>query len=132
MTTLDDLRRICSQFPGAVEGDGEQFGFSVPVKGRHKGFCWSWMERTDPKGRKTPNFGVLAIRVPSLSAKELLLSSDPRVFFTEPHYNGYPAILARLDEADPGDMEVLLEEAWKCFAPKPLLEEWAARRPRDP
>lgn len=125
MTTFDDLRRICSRLPGASEGDTKgQIGFSVLQKGKHKGFAWSWMERLDPKKARVPNQSVLAIRVPSQSAKELLLASDQVRFFTEPHYNGYPAILVRLDEITPEEIEGLLVEGWRCMADESLVAEY--------
>jgi hypothetical protein len=39
-------------------------------------------------------------------------------FFTEPHYNGYPAILVRLAAIDPDELEELIVDAWRCMAPK--------------
>lgn len=117
MTTHDQVRAICRQLPGAAEGDG-RFGFGVEVKGKVKGFCWTWMERVDPKKARVENPRVLAVRVPGLVAKELLLEADKRCLFDEPHYNGYPAVLVRLDEIEPEALEPLLVEAWRCMADK--------------
>ncbi len=129
MTSLQQLRAICLKLPGSIEGDSKgQIGYSVPVKGKHKGFAWSWMERTHPKKARVPNQRILAVRVPSLSAKELLLASDPQKFFTEPHYNGYPAILVRLDEIGPEELEGLLIEAWMTLADKSLRAEYEAKQ----
>lgn len=116
MTTLDDVRRICSKLPGATEAEG-RFGFSVEVKGKAKGFLWSWNERVHPKKAKVPNDRVLAVIVPNLTTKEIILQSDPDKFFTEPHYNGFPAILVRLDAIEPDEIEDLIVEAWRCKAP---------------
>ncbi len=72
----------------------------------------------------------MAILVPSLSAKEVLLASfGPSAVFTEPHYNGYPAVLVRLSEISVEDLEDLVIEAWRCKAPKDLLEEYDQRQP---
>lgn len=120
MTTLNDIRAICGKLPGAVEGEGEQFSFGVMVKGKHKGFCWSWRERIDPKKPRVINESVLAVRVPSLSAKDVILASGAAGVFTEPHYENYPAILIRLDEMAREDLEGYLEEAWQCTAPRSL------------
>lgn len=114
MTTFDDIREICLALPGSVEGEG-RFGFSVVVKGKHKGYCWTWMERVQPKKPKVENERVLAVLVPGLAAKEVLLDSDPRCLFTEPHYNGFPAVLVRLDEIAPAELEPLLEDAWRSL-----------------
>lgn len=132
MTTLDQLRQICISLPSSVEGENKgQIGFSVPCKGKHKGYAWNWMERSHPKHARVPNQRVLAVRVTSLSAKELLLSSDEGKFFTEPHYNGYPAILVRLDEISPEELKGLLIEAWKTVADKSLVAEFKAEQAMD-
>ena len=111
--------------PGVEEGT-ERFAFSVWNRGKAKGFIWVWMERVDPKKPRIPNDGVLAVRVANLAQKDLILASNSKKFFTEPHYNGFPAILVRLDEVDVGDLEVLVPEAWRCVAPKQLVESGAA------
>lgn len=123
MATQDDVRRICAKLPGASEGH-DRFGFSVENKGKAKGFCWSWAERVDPKKARVVNDSVLAVRVPGLAAKEIILQSDTEKFFTEPHYNGYPAVLVRLAAIDAEELEDLLIEAWRCMASKNLLQEF--------
>lgn len=120
MATLDDVRLICSKLPGAIEGEGHHFAFCVEIKGKAKGFLWSWAERVHPKKARVPNDGVLAIIVPSLSAKEAILRSDPVKFFTEPHYNNFPAVLVNLDSIGVSELEDLIIEAWRCKAPVEL------------
>jgi len=122
MATQDDVRRIAAKLPGAVEGE-DRFGFSVPVKGKYKGFCWSWAERVDPKKARVINDGVLAISTPNLAAKDLLMSSSPDRFIDDPHYNGYPAVIVRLSDWEPDELEDLLIEAWRSKAPKELLAQ---------
>ena len=124
MATQEDVRRICKKLPGAVEGK-ERFGFSVPVKGQLKGFCWSWAERVDPKKARVINESVLAVLVPNLTTKDLLLDSGQPALFTEPHYNGYPAVLVRLAGIEVSELEDLLVEAWRSKAPKELLQRYA-------
>jgi hypothetical protein len=123
MTTHDDVRRICSKLPGATEGEG-RFGFGVMNKGKQKGFCWSWAERIDPKKARVINDSVLAISTPGLAAKEVILGSDSEKYFTEPHYNGYPAVLVRLTAIEVDELEDLLIEAWRCKAPKDLIRQF--------
>lgn len=119
MATRADVRRIALSFPGAQE-DEERFVFFVMDKGKPKGFAWAWLERTEAKRARTPNPDVLAVRVTNNAQKDLILASDKRKFFTEGHYNGYPAILVRLKAVTVADLRVLLEEAWRCRAPKKL------------
>jgi hypothetical protein len=58
------------------------------------------------------------------SEKELLIDMDPSVFFTEPHYHGYPAILIRLPPVDVPTLETMVTNAWRLRVPKALL--WKA------
>jgi hypothetical protein len=125
MATQAHVRRIAMSFPGVEEGT-DRFAFSVMNKGKLKGFAWVWLERLEPKKARTPNKGVLAVRVANNAQKDLILASDPRKFFTEPHYNGFPAVLVRLKEVTVADLRVLLEEAWRCQAPKELTRARAS------
>lgn len=113
MATYIEIRDYFKEFPDVVETE-DRFGFQVLVRGKWKGICWTWMERTDPKKKRVPNPQVLAIRVPNLEIKEFLLSSGNPAIFTEPHYNGYPAVLVRLAEQNFEDLSDHLLEAYNC------------------
>jgi hypothetical protein len=133
MVTQDDVRRLALSLPGVREGT-DRFGFSVEVKGKAKGIAWVWNERVVPKKPKVPNPGVLAIRVADQDEKAALLAGAPEKIFTEPHYNGYPAVLVRLAKVTKTELRQLLVAAWECTAPRELLGEKPAspRRPRAP
>ena len=120
MASQADARRIALSFPEAEEGD-DRFAFSVRNKDKLKGFAWVWMERIQPKKPRVANPAVLAVRVANEGQKEALISAEPTKFFTEPHYNGFPAVLVRLAEVNATELRVLLEEAWRCQAPAELL-----------
>jgi hypothetical protein len=128
MATQRDVRRIALSLPGAIESDGH-FAFEVEVKGKRKGFVWVWKERVDPKQARVPNPAVLAVRVATLGQKDTLISAEPTKFFTEPHYNGFPAVLVRLGEVSSKDLRELITEAWRCMAPKELTSQ-PAKPPR--
>jgi hypothetical protein len=122
MATQADVRRIALSFPEAVEAEA-RFAFSVPdKKGKQKGFAWVWMERVIPKKPRVANPAVLAVRVANLTDKDLIISAEPAKFFTEPHYDGFPAILVRLAEVPVPQMRQLLKDAWRTQARKELLE----------
>lgn len=123
MATRDDVRRIALALPETVEADGH-FAFSVRDRGRDVGFAWVWAERVHPKKARVPNPAVLAVRVADGLEKELILRSDETKFFTEPHYNGFPAVLVRIPAIEAGELGELLVEAWYCMAPKPLRAEF--------
>jgi len=122
MATLDDVRRITLSLPGTTADDG----FAVLNKGKYKGFAWLWNERIDPKKPRIPNPEVLAVRTANLDEKEYLLAADPDIFFTEPHYNGFPAVLVRLANIDVSELEELLIDAWRTRAPAALVQGYDA------
>jgi hypothetical protein len=127
MATQADVRRIALALPDVEETAG-RFAFSVMNKGKAKGFVWVWMERTIPKKPRVPNPKVLAVRVANLGQKEALLAAEPAKFFTEPHYNGFPAVLVRLEAVTAADLKVLIAEAWRCQAPHEQSASTAKRR----
>ena len=118
MATQADVRRIAMGFPGVDQEPG-WFSFGVVVKGKFKRFIWVWRERVEPKKPKVPNPGVLAVRVANLGQKSALLAADTKKFFTEDHYNGFPAVLVRLKAVKIGELRVLIEEALRCVTPPP-------------
>ena len=71
-----------------------------------------------------PYGDVLMVGVADLGEKEALLASDPRAYFTVPHYDGYPAVLVRLAFADLDELRELLMEAWVRAAPKRALKAY--------
>jgi len=129
MATQADVRRIALSLPQAEKGPGH-LAFSVRNKGKLKGFVWVWMERVEPKKPRVPQPDVIAVRVPSLAEKDRLLALDHRKFFTEPHYNGFPAVLVNLPAITASELKPLIEEAWRCQAPKDLSAAAEKEKPR--
>lgn len=124
MATREDLRQIVARFPGTSESES---GFGVDGgKGKVKGLAWIWLERVDPKKARVPNPDFWAVRVPSLAAKEVVLDSNPEIYFTEAHYNGYPAVLIRLALISTEELADRIEDAWRCQAPKALVRQFDA------
>lgn len=128
MATLEDLRRIASGFPEVYEQpDGHRGGMTWRTK---RGLI-VW-ERSPSKtdiaqlaelGRSYPDGPVVGIHV-DRDAKEALLGAYPEVFFTIPHFDGYPAVLARLEALDAGMLYELIAEAWLSRVPKRVAAEW--------
>ena len=127
VATREDLRRIALSLPETTADEG---GWNYAVAG--KKIVWTWLERVHPKKARIPNPDVIAVRVADESEKELLIDMDPVVFFTEPHYDGYPAILVRLDRIAVDDLEEVVVEAWLARAPKRLVQAYlAANEPAE-
>jgi hypothetical protein len=120
MATQDDVRRIALALPEASEGGG--FSFEVASKA----FAWPWMERIHPKRPRVPNPDVLAVRVANEREKQGLLALDKDIFFTEPHYDGYLAVLVRLPAIDVGLLEKVLTDGWRSRAPRRLVADFGS------
>ena len=126
MANQSDVRRIASSLPEVSEED-DNFAFSVRNGSKQKGIAWVWLERVEPKKPRVHQPEVIAIRVADQSEKEMLLASDGEKFFTEPHYNGFPAILVRLAAIDVDELAELITDAWRCQAPEALVKEFERR-----
>jgi hypothetical protein len=124
MATWDAIREIVSRLPETSEASTR--GSAVwTVKG--KTIVWERpLRRGDYEalGNSAPDGPILAAWVPDLGVKEALISDDPDVYFTTPHFDGYPAILVCLDEIDTDELEELIIEAWLDRAPRRLASEY--------
>jgi hypothetical protein len=124
MATWDDVRRIALGLPETSEG--VSWGHAH-WRVKDKGFVWERpLRRSDLEalGDAAPEGPILGARVEHLVAKEALLADDPDVFFTTPHFDGYPAVLVRLDEISVADLEEVIVEAWLCRAPKRVAQAY--------
>jgi hypothetical protein len=108
----ETVREIASRFPDAVEETEGRPRFRV----HGKLFAWMARERDG---------GGLAVRV-DRDEKELLIGSDPDVYFSSPHYDGYPGVQIRLELIGREALEERLEDAWLIQAPKRLAAEFVA------
>jgi hypothetical protein len=92
--------------------------FRTPsLRVRNKSFC-----------RMKEDGETLVMRVVDLEDKEALLRSDPEVFFTTRHYDGYAYVLVRLERVDLAQLSELIEDAWRLSAPKRLIAAYDAER----
>jgi hypothetical protein len=129
MTTMRDLDELALSLPQAtkdVSDDGRPAYF---VHG--KLFCCHRGRRRDAidpeSGERLDD--VLMFRVPDLGVKELLLADDRGVYFTTPHFDGYPAVLVRIPDlrrVDRDELRDLVAEAWLTRAQKRVAKAWLA------
>ena len=131
MATWDDVRRLALAMPAAeerVSRDMRQW------RVKEKLFVWERpLRRSDLEalGDAAPDGPILGARVEHLMAKEALIANDPDVYFTTPHFDGYPAVLVRLERIGLDDLEELTVEAWLARAPKRLADEYLEARGLD-
>lgn len=125
MATWDDVRAIALALPET----SERLSRDLPqwcVRG--KLFAWERpLRRADLEalGAGAPEGPILGARVEHLGAKDALLANAAGIFFTTPHFDGYPAILVRLDRIDREGLDEVLVEAWLARAPKRLAQAWS-------
>jgi hypothetical protein len=128
MADFDDVRRIAMALPETTER--LSWGHAH-WRVKDKGFVWERpLRNTDLKalGDSAPDGAILGARVEHLVAKEALLADESGLFFTTPHFDGYPAVLVKLDETSLEDLEEIIVEAWLCRAPPKLAETFLAQR----
>jgi hypothetical protein len=112
MTEWGDVVAIATGFPGVEEGTS--YGTpSLKVRGKFMARL-----RTNPD--------ALVVRTIDLADRDALLKGDPDVFFITPHYEGYPAVLVRLEVVDPAMLAELIEDAWRLQAPKRVVAAFDA------
>jgi hypothetical protein len=125
MASLDDVRRLALAMPEATEIQRRDGLTQWKVK--DKLFVWERPLRSSDLaalGDDAPEGVILGARVPDEGAKRALIATDPGVYFTTPHFDGYPAILVRLDEIGLQELEELVVEAWVHRAPPKLVSSY--------
>jgi hypothetical protein len=124
VATWDDVRRIALALPETSERESRGNRQWVV---KDKLFVWERpLRRADlaALGDRAPEGPILGARVEHLVAKEALLANDQGIFFTTPHFDGFPAILVRLDRIAPDDLDEVVTEAWLVRAPRALASAY--------
>lgn len=124
MATWDDVARACLALPGTTE--------AVSASGRRRWLVRGKtflrerpLHRTDLSelGETAPSGPVLVASVPHEGAKAALLAAEPDVYFTTSHFDGWAAVLVRLDRLGETALRELVADAWAARAPRRLLAE---------
>jgi hypothetical protein len=120
----DDVRRIALALPESSERSSRD---RASWRVRDKGFVWERPLRPGEVralGAEAPEGPILGARMEHVGAKDALLADDPDVYFTTPHFDGYPAVLVRLDRIGLEELNELIVEAWLSRAPKRLAKQY--------
>ena len=128
MASWDQVRQIALSLPETSERPSHG---NASWRVRDKLFVWERpLRESDLRalGDSAPIGPILGARVEHLGAKEALIADDPEVFFTIPHFEGYPAVLVLIERVALDVLEEVIVEAWLARAPKRLAREYAERR----
>lgn len=129
MATWSDVRQIALALPETSERISRDLR---QWRVKDKLFVWERpLRRSDLEalGDDAPEGPILGAWVEHLGAKEALLANDEGAFFTTPHFDGYPAILVRLDSIAIDDLDEVIVEGWLARAPKRLAEAYGIGLP---
>lgn len=127
MPDWNDVRELALALPETSERESRG---NSQWRVKDKLFVWERPLRKpdlEALGYQAPDSPVLGAMVADLGEKEALLADDPAVFFTTPHFNGYAAVLVRLDRITPEQLKQVVTEAWLARAPTRLLKEYEER-----
>ncbi len=119
MATWRDVRRYAMALPGTIE-EVTSTGRSAWTVNK-KFFTWERpLRKADlaALGDDAPDGPILGVYTGDLELKDAMLQSDPEVFFTTPHFDGYPALLVRLENIAAKQLKEIITEAWLARAPK--------------
>ena len=123
VATLEDARRIALALPATSEK--VSWG-SLHWRVRDRGFAWERpLRKTDlaALGDDAPTGEILGVRVADEAEKEALVAAEPEVFFTIPHFDGWPAVLVRLEAIGLDELTEVITDAWLDRAPARLRDE---------
>ena len=122
MVSYAEIEQLALSLPETTTGPS--YGGAPALRVNKKMFARLRGEMADHTDELTgaPYGDVLMVGVADLGEKEALLAADGDAYFTVAHYDGYPAVLVRLDRADLEELHELLLDAWRRAAPKRAIK----------
>jgi len=122
VASFDDVARLALALPGTDERVSREHR---QWRVKDKLFVWERpLRKSDlaALGDAAPGGPILGARVEHEGAKHALVQDRSGLYFTTPHFEGYPAILVQLEPLGHEELEELVTEAWLCRAPPKLLK----------
>jgi len=126
VATWHDVARIIGKLALTSEPSPHDWRIGKKMMAWERPLRQSDREALERDGIDPPQGDILGIRVSDEGVKYALVTDEPRVYFTTPHFDGYPAVLVKLAEINVRDLEQLLTEAWLTQAPRKLIQEFLA------
>jgi hypothetical protein len=126
VATWNDVARIVGELSLTSEQSPRDWRVGKKLLAWERPLRPSDREALTAQGSQPPEGDILGVRVSDEGVKFALISDDPAVYFTTPHFDGYAAVLVRLDAIEVTDLEELITDAWLTQAPKKLVQEFLA------
>jgi hypothetical protein len=123
MATWADVSRVVATLPETTEPKPRDW------RVRKKLIVWERPLRKadfEALGADAPDGDILGARVADEGVKFALIADEPEVYFTTPHFDGYPMVLVRLAEIGVPELAELVTEAWLAQAPRTLVKAFLA------
>jgi hypothetical protein len=121
VASWDDVARIVGELAETTEASPRTW------RVRKKLIVWERpLRKADYEGLgdDAPDGDVIGARVADEGVKFALIADDPMVYFTTPHFDGYPMVLVRLAEIGVPELTELVSDAWLAQAPKTLVRKF--------
>ena len=124
MATWDDVASIVGELQLINEQSPREWRVGKKLIAWDRPLRKSDREALTALGIEPPDGDILGVRVADEGVKFALIADEPNVYFTTPHFNGYPAVLVKLAEIDELGLREVIVEAWLTQAPKQLVQEF--------
>jgi hypothetical protein len=124
MATWDDVASIVGELQLTNEPSPHEWRVGKKLIAWERPLRKSDREALAARGIEPPEGDILGARVADEGVKFALIADEPDVYFTTPHFDGYPAVLLKLAEIDEVGLRELIVEAWLTQAPKRLVQEF--------
>jgi hypothetical protein len=124
MATWDDVASIVGELQLTEERSPHEWRVGKKLIVWERPLRKSDREALAALGIEPPEGDILGARVADEGVKFALIADEPDVYFTTPHFDGYPAVLVKLAEIDKLGLRELIVEAWLTQAPKRLVQEF--------
>ena len=126
MATWNDVARIVGELALTSEPSPHDWRVGKKMLAWERPLRPADREALAQSGVQAPEGEILAVRVSDEGVKFALIADEPGIYFTTPHFDGYPAVLLKLAEISVRGLEELVTEAWLTRAPKKLVQEFLA------
>ena len=124
MATWDDVASIIGELQLTDERSPHEWRVGKKLIAWERPLRKSDREALAALGIEPPEGDILGVRVADEGVKFALIADEPDVYFTTPHFDGYPAVLVKLAKIDEVGLRELIVEAWLTQAPKRLVQEF--------